>query len=84
MGIDVSPSFSFKFTYHAALDHGLIEHELDHVFTATSDNVPHVNPDEVEDWKYVDLETLKEDMKREPENYTVWFGKIVEQLPMNN
>ena len=80
MGIDVQPTFSFKFVYRADLDHGLIEHELDHVFTARYDGDPRVNPDEVEDWKYVDLATLREDMKREAGAYTVWFGKILEKM----
>ena len=80
MGVDVNPVFAFKFIYQAALDHDLIEHELDHVFTATFNGVPHVNPDEVEDWKYVDMTELREDVRRNPERYTVWFGKILEEL----
>src|SRR6478752_348872 len=55
MGIDVTPSFAFKFTYQAALDHGLTEHELDHVFTAVFDGSPQINPEEVEDWRYMAL-----------------------------
>src|SRR6188768_3717703 len=80
MGIDVHPSFAFKFTYRAALDHGLTEHELDHVFTATFDGAPQVNPNEVEDWEYVDLATLRADLARSPERYTAWFGYILERL----
>jgi isopentenyl-diphosphate delta-isomerase len=81
MGIDVAPAFAFKFTYHASLDHGLTEHELDHVFTATFDGSPHVNPAEVSDWKYVDLQNLRTDMTRVPEHYTAWFKYIVDRLP---
>ncbi|MEJ1237861.1 isopentenyl-diphosphate Delta-isomerase [Chryseolinea sp. T2] len=84
MGVDVEPVFAFKFIYQASLDHGLIEHELDHVFTATFDGTPHVNPDEVEDWKYVDLKLLRDDVKDNPERYTVWFGKILEKLRIKN
>ena len=80
MGIDVDPSFAFKFTYRAELDHGLTEHELDHVFTATFDGVPQVNPHEVEDWKYMGLADLREDLARAPERYTAWFKYIVERM----
>ncbi|HTF19847.1 MAG TPA: isopentenyl-diphosphate Delta-isomerase [Chryseolinea sp.] len=80
MGIDVHPSFAFKFTYRAALDHGLTEHELDYVFTATFDGEPRANPHEVEDWKYVELSTLRADLIREPERYTAWFKYIVERI----
>lgn len=83
MGIDVKPEFLFKFIYRAGLDHGLTEHELDHVFTATFDGVPAVNAAEVEDWKYVDPRSLREDMSKHPGNYTVWFRDIVERLEMN-
>lgn len=80
MGIDVEPKFAFKFTYRAELDHGLTEHELDHVFTATFDSVPIINPHEVEDWKYVELSALRADMTRAPERYTAWLKYIVDQL----
>lgn len=80
MGIDVKPEFLFKFIYRAGLDHGLTEHELDHVFTATFDGVPAVNAAEVEDWKYVDPRLLREDMLKHPGNYTVWFRDIVKRL----
>ena len=80
MGINVKPAFAFKFTYKAALDNGLTEHELDHVFTATYEREPHVNPDEVSDWKYVELSALRADLARRPEVYTAWFKYIVDRI----
>jgi isopentenyl-diphosphate delta-isomerase len=80
MGIDVRSTFAFKFTYRAALDHGLIEHELDHVFTATFDGEPNVNPEEVEDWKYVALEKVQADLKSAPARYTAWLKYILERV----
>ena len=77
MGIDLQPTFSFTFIYRAQLDHNLIEHELDHVFVGTFDGKPVVNKKEVEDWKYVDLQWLKEDIQKNPSDYTVWFKLIV-------
>src|SRR5687768_14610065 len=52
LGIDVSTEFRYKFIYKANLDGGLIEHELDHVFTGLFDGRPHINEDEVSDWKF--------------------------------
>lgn len=80
MGIDVHTSFAFKFSYRAALDHGLIEHELDHVFTGTYDGEPDVNPEEVEDWEYIELGKLRTELEREPARYTAWLGLIVQRL----
>lgn len=77
MGIDLQPVFSHRFIYKAALDHDLIEHELDHVYIGTFNGSPEINLNEVEDWKYVDLQWLKEDMQRNASDYTAWFKLIV-------
>ena len=80
MGIDVRSAFAFKFTYRAALDHGLVEHELDHVFTATFDGEPNVNPEEVDDWKYEALEKVRAELKSAPTRYTAWLKYILERV----
>lgn len=77
MGIDLQPVFSHRFIYKAELDHELIEHELDHVYIGTFNGIPEINLNEVEDWKYVDLQWLKDDMQRNPSDYTAWFKLIV-------
>src|SRR5690606_6965247 len=73
MGIDLQPEFSYSFIYKAQLDDDLYEHEFDHVFTGTFSDSPEVNKHEVEDWKYVELSWLKEDMAENPDRYTEWF-----------
>lgn len=83
MGIDMQPVFSHTFIYKAQLDQDLIEHELDHVFTGIFSGEPVINENEVEDWKFVDLHWLKEDMNTHPENYTAWFKLIVDQPELN-
>lgn len=77
MGIDLQPVFSHRFIYKAKLDHDLIEHELDHVYVGTYNGSPEINDKEVEDWKYVDFQWLKEDMQKNPSSYTAWFKLIV-------
>jgi isopentenyl-diphosphate Delta-isomerase len=84
MGIDLQPAFSYSFIYKAPLDHNLIEHELDHVFTGTFHGTPQVNHKEVEDWKYVDLLWLKNDMVHHPDAYTVWFKLIVDHPQLSS
>lgn len=73
IGIEVDPTFSYKFLYKAPLDQNLIEHELDHVFVAEFDGKPALNAAEAEDWKYVKVDWLKEDVKKNPSHYTYWF-----------
>jgi isopentenyl-diphosphate Delta-isomerase len=79
MGVDLQPTFAYKFIYRATLDHDLIEHEYDHVYTGFYDGEPAINRDEVADWKYMDLLLLREDMRLHPADYTYWFKLIVEQ-----
>lgn len=84
MGIDLQPTFSHRFIYKADLDHGLTEHELDHVYIGTFNGSPDINQKEVEDWKYVDLQSLKQDMGQNPSDYTAWFKLIVDHPEINS
>ncbi len=77
MGIDAPTSFAYKFIYKTQLDSNLTEHELDHVFVGTYDGEPNVNPDEVEDWRFVSLPDLRQDVAARPEQYTYWFRMIL-------
>lgn len=77
MGIDLITQFTYKFIYQVPLDNNLIEYEYDHVYTGTFDGIPAVNPDEVEDWKFVDVQQLRQAIQDNPEQYTHWFKLIV-------
>lgn len=77
MGIDAAMKFAYSFLYKTALDKNLIEHELDHVFIGTFNGVPSINPEEVEDWKFVTIDWLRKDVATHPENYTRWFQIIL-------
>lgn len=78
MGIDVQPDFLYKFIYRAELDRNLIEHELDHVYTAVYDGSPSLNYDEVEDWRFVSLDRLRTHISIDPNAYTAWFKIIMD------
>jgi isopentenyl-diphosphate delta-isomerase len=73
MGFDCEVREIFKFTYRAHLDNDLVEHEYDHVLVGEFDGEPNPSRDEVDDWKWMDLTTLKHDMQENSENYTYWF-----------
>ena len=79
MGMDIAPEPLFSFIYRAELDNYLIEHELDHVLVAFSDETPHLNPEEAISFKWMSLEEIKKDMAMHPHNYTEWFKIIIEQ-----
>lgn len=80
MGFTCDLDNSFSFIYKAELDNDLTEHEYDHVFIGHSDMQPRINPDEVEDWKWMSLDELKADMQRYPGKYTMWLKIVFEQV----
>jgi len=73
MGIKTSLRKVYDFIYKAELDNQLTEHEFDHVFYGVFDKDPILNKDEAEDFKWVDMETLNNDIIKNEVNYTVWF-----------
>lgn len=73
MGFDCDMREVFAFEYEAEMDKGLTEHEYDHVIFGNYESDPKPNPEEVQDWKWISLDSLKEDLKKHPESYTPWL-----------
>ena len=80
MGFQVELKELFHFIYKAPFDNGLTEHELDHVMIGYSNEIPRINPDEVESWKWMKIEDIKEDMIQNPALYTIWFKIIFDEF----
>ena len=69
----------FSFIYKASFENGLTEHELDHVMVGNYNDQPVINKEEVEDFKWMTLEAVQNDMAKNPDNYTAWFKIIFEK-----
>ena len=69
----------FSFIYKAKL-RDLIEHEFDHVFIGKFEGNAKPNKEEAEDWKWINSEELKKDVKENPEKYTEWFRIILDRV----
>ncbi|MEM0575223.1 isopentenyl-diphosphate Delta-isomerase [Flavobacterium polysaccharolyticum] len=80
MGFKTEIKELFHFIYKAPFDNGLTEHELDHVMIGYYNEAPIINPDEVENWKWMKIEEVKNDMQIHPEIYTVWFKIIFDEF----
>ncbi|AWM12985.1 isopentenyl-diphosphate Delta-isomerase [Flavobacterium sp. NRK F10] len=80
MGFEVELKELFHFIYKAPFDNGLTEHELDHVMIGRFDGEPKINPEEVESWKWMAIDDIKEDLQLNPEMYTVWFKIIFDEF----
>lgn len=80
MGFVVDLQESISFIYKAPFENGLTEHEYDHIMIGKFNGIPNINPDEVANWKWMDLESVKIDMVSHPEIYTEWFKIIFEKF----
>lgn len=80
MGFNTELKELFHFIYKAPFDNGLTEHELDHVMIGYYNESPTINPEEVEDWKWMGIEEVQSDIQLRPEEYTVWFKIIFDEF----
>ena len=79
MGFSTELKDTISFIYKAPFDNGLTEHEFDHILIGNFEGTPELNPDEVASWKWVSLEDLEADMKKNPHIYTEWFKIIFDK-----
>jgi isopentenyl-diphosphate delta-isomerase len=79
MGFTCELEEVFWFIYKAPFDNGLTEHELDHVLIGKYNANPVINKEEVERFKWMDLESVKSDIENQPEIYTEWFKIIFKE-----
>lgn len=70
----------FYFIYKADLGNGLYEHEADHVFVGKTDEDPKPDTNEVMEWKWMQPDTISNDMDVNPNNYTIWFQLIFKDV----
>jgi isopentenyl-diphosphate delta-isomerase len=80
MGFDCDLKEIFSFTYKVQCDNNLFEHEYDHVFVGEyeCDAVP--NPEEVDDWRWMDLGGLRKDIQENSGCYTYWLKICIERV----
>jgi len=79
MGVRAALEHRAAFTYRAELGHGLIEHEIDHVFVGQWTGKPNPNPAEVVEWKWVNAGALRRDLEANPGEYTAWLAFVLER-----
>jgi isopentenyl-diphosphate delta-isomerase len=84
MGIQCGIERCFSFQYKTQVENGLIEHELDHVFTGYTDQHPKPHHNEVQDFRWIYPASLQNEICLKPENFTYWFrlslAKVLERV----
>ncbi|MBC7935287.1 MAG: isopentenyl-diphosphate Delta-isomerase [Rhizobacter sp.] len=73
MGFTTELRKVFSFTYQTNFDNGLSEHEVDHVFTGTFEGTIVPDNDEVNNYVFNKMGTIRQSIKNEPHLYTSWF-----------
>ncbi len=83
MGFSCDLKEVFSFIYKVEFDNGLFENEYDHVFIGKYDGEIVANKDEVEDFKWIDINELKADIKDNPQLYTYWFKHLFNKIEID-
>lgn len=69
-----------SFIYYAELDNGLIEYELDHLYIGYYQKTPVINPKEAMAYRWCSIETIENEIKKQPETFSFWFKEIISQF----
>ena len=88
MGLDMKLSVLDSFIYRAEFSNGLVEHEYDHVLLGFyNDEKINLNPEEVQDCRWISIPELQKQLINEPTLYTPWLQpalnvvqKYIEQI----
>ena len=80
MGLVATLTEVFTFLYQADVGNGLTENEFDHVFFGVSNQNPNPNPAEVSDWNWATIEELKQELIRNPEEYSPWLRRCFSEV----
>ncbi|HMT72548.1 MAG TPA: isopentenyl-diphosphate Delta-isomerase [Chitinophagaceae bacterium] len=73
MGFTTSIEKIFDFVYKADFENGLTEYEFDHVFVGYYDGEISFNSEEVMDFRYMDMNSVRNWLASDPEQFTAWF-----------
>jgi len=73
MGFQTDLKKSFSFVYKTDFDNGLTEHEVDHVFIGEYEGAILPNPEEVCNYEYRSMNSIREAIQSTPQLFTSWF-----------
>jgi isopentenyl-diphosphate Delta-isomerase len=74
MGFTTSLLKIFDFVYKSEFEHGLTEHEFDHVFVGAWDGDIRPDKQEVLDYCYKSIDEIESSLLTHPQKYTAWFN----------
>lgn len=84
MGFDCKFKEIGCFQYRVEFDNGLIENEWDYVLTGQYDGEVKPNPEEVSEYKWIEMAELEEDIAKNSDKYTYWLNEILKNHLLKN
>ena len=79
MGFSCELQEMFSFLYKIEFEEQLYEHEYDHVFFGVYDGEVYINQEEVDDYRWMSMDEIRDDISLHPEIYTYWFKFLFER-----
>ncbi len=73
LGFDCAIEKAFEFRYNSEVGNGLIENEYDHIYIGYTDKIPQINPEEVQDYRFISIDKLADRLETEPTAFTAWL-----------
>jgi isopentenyl-diphosphate delta-isomerase len=81
LGVDVEPTFAFRYRYAAAYRDVGVEREVCHVFTAVVDDAALApDPREIADAAWRDPDEVAQELEGDPGAFTPWFAIAYRRL----
>ncbi|MBI4019610.1 MAG: isopentenyl-diphosphate delta-isomerase [Candidatus Aenigmarchaeota archaeon] len=80
LGISCALKFLFKFQYAARYSEEWGEKELDWVYIGMHEGPINPDPGEIAGWKFISVQKLQNDIKKNADNYTPWFKLCAEKV----
>ena len=78
LGVDAGElAVAGRFVYRAELEHGLVEHEIDHVVVGRWSGDPRPDASEVSEWAWVSPEDLLRQLQADPARYSAWLAEVL-------
>lgn len=71
-----------EYRYQTPPFNGIIENEFCPVYFAATDQQPHPNPEEVDDFYWQSIADLKDAISRDPDTYSYWLKDQLKYLPL--
>lgn len=84
MGMNADLEAIGRFNYIAHFENGLVENEVDYVLTGIyNDQKPSPNPNEVQNYRWISIPDLENELAAHPQQFTPWLKQALELVKVS-